>query len=175
MLVLYFITRWRRSSAGHVASDKPAKVRASSRVLVLANQTISAVELFNELRIIDPAGRAKYFICMPSTFVDTTSTELTSEVWVDEASVEAARRRLDYTLSTLRAAGLSAEGDFGDVLPIRALEYAVAAFNPDRIVIATYPPERSPWLHHDVVKRAREAYPEIPLTHVIARLPATTP
>jgi hypothetical protein len=29
-----------------------------------------------------------------------------------------------------------------------------------------------PWLQHDIVKRARQAYPAIPLTHVIARLPS---
>jgi GABA permease len=176
MLVLYFITRWRR---GAVGSDRPQKVRRkSSRVLVLANQTMAAVELFDELRSIDSSGHGRYFICVPANSVDSGAAEPEGEVWVEdanaEASVEAARRRLQYTLSTLRAAGLSVEGDIGDFQPMRALEYAVAAFNPDRIVIATYPEERSAWLHHDVVERARLAFPELPLTHVVARLAATS-
>ena len=104
--------------------------------------------------------------------MDTGATELTGAVWVEEASIEAARHRLEHTLETLRSEGLSAKGGFGDRLPMRALEYAVAAFSPDRIVIATYPEDSSPWLQHDILGRARRAYPAIPVTHVIARLPA---
>jgi GABA permease len=173
MLGLYFITRWR---GGSVDSFEPLSISdKTERVLVLANQTVDAVELFNELRSIDQAASAKYFICVPANFVDTAASELNSSVWVDEATVQAARRRLDYTLMTLRAEGLSCEGDFGDHLPLRALEYAVAGFTPDRIVIATYPQESSPWLHHDVVERARRAYPAIPVTHVIAPHPEPLP
>jgi GABA permease len=169
MIVLYFITRWR---VGSVDSFEPASMGDKpERVLVLANQTVDAVELLNELRGIEHAADAKYFICVPASFVDTGASELTSSVWVDEATVESSRRRLNYTLLTLRSEGLSAEGDFGDHLPLRALEYAVAGFAPDRIVIATYPQESSPWLHHDVVDRARKAYPGIPVTHVVAPLP----
>jgi GABA permease len=161
---------WRR---GLVRPAKPAS-RKASRVLVLANQTMAAIELFNELRSIDSTGHGQYFICVPANFVDTGATEVEGEVRVQDASVDVARRRLEYTLSTLRAAGLSVEGDIGDFLPMRALEKAVGDFSPDLIVIATYPHERSAWLHHDVVQRARQAYPAIPLTHVIARLSAKT-
>jgi GABA permease len=158
---------------GLVGSGKPARHKAR-RVLVLANQTMAAIELFNELRSIDSTGHGQFFICVPANFVDTGATEVEGEVRVQEASVDVARRRLEYALSTLRAAGLSVEGDFGDFLPMRALKKAVEDFSPDLIVIATYPQERSAWLHHDVVQRTRAAYPAIPLTHVIARLPATT-
>jgi GABA permease len=47
-------------------------------------------------------------------------------------------------------------------------------FTPDQIVIAAYPQEDSPCLQHDLVERARAAYPAIPVTHVIASLPAAT-
>ena len=99
---------------------------------------------------------------------------LTGAVWVEEATLEAARQRLEYTLSTLRAEGLSAEGELGDFLPMRALQHAIATFAPGRLVIATHPKEYSAWLHHDVVERARRAYPTVPVTHVVARLPAVT-
>jgi len=169
MLGLYFITRWR---GGSVDSVEPAAFGGkATRVLVIANQTVDAAELFDELRNIDQSAEVKYFVCMPSNFVDTGISEITGSVWVEEAEVEAAKRRLEYTLLTLRAEGLSAEGEFGDRLPMRALAYAVAAFGPDRIVVATYPEAASRWLHHDVVERARKAYPAIPVTHVITRLP----
>jgi GABA permease len=146
----------------------------ADRVLVFANQTVAAVELLSELRSIDQTGHAQYFVCVPANPVDTGVARFTGAVWVEEATVEAARKRLEYTLSALgpRAVG---RGDIGDFLPMRALEHAVAGFIPDRLVITTHPEEFSPWLHHDVVERARRAYPAIPVTQVIARLSAMTP
>jgi GABA permease len=174
MLGLYFITRWRGGSVDSLESVSDSV--PVSRVLVLANKTVTAVELLDELRSIDQMGETNYFVCVPANFVDSgMAADLTSRVWVDGATVNAARERLDHTLSTLRSEGLPIEGEFGDFLPMRALEYAVAEFHPDRIVIATFPQESSPWLHHDVIQRARQAYPAIPLTHVIARLPTTAP
>ena len=169
MLGLYFIIQWRRRTTDVVHT---AKVHKVNRVLVLANKTVGAAELLDELQRIDRAGDAKYFVCAPAHFVDTGVTELTGSVWVERTSVEEARNRLEQTLSTLRAHGLSAKGGFGDRLPMRALEYAVAAFTPDQIVISTYPQDSSPWLHHDIVERARHAYPAIPVTHVVAPMPA---
>jgi GABA permease len=174
MLGLYLITRWR---GGSVDTVGPATLSGTAnRVLVFANQTVAADELLGELRSIDQAGHAQYFVCVPANPVDTGVAKVTGAVWVEEATVEAARKRLEHTLSALRSEGLSAEGDIGDFLPMRALEQAVAAFTPDRLVITTRPEEFSPWVHHDVVERARRAYPAIPLTHVISRRPsAITP
>ena len=170
MLGLYLIISWRRSS---VDATLPARrMHKVNRVLVLANETVSAGELLDELRRIGQEGDAKYLLCVAAEFVDTGAAELTRSVWVEESTVEAARARLEETLSAMRAEGLSVRGEFGDHLPMRALEYAVAEFTPDQIVIATYPQESSPWLQHDVVERARNAYPAIPVTHVIACVPA---
>ena len=172
-LGLYFITRWR---GGSVDTVEPATVSGKAeRVLVFANQTVAAVELLGELRNIDQTGHAQYFVCVPANPVDTGVAKATGAVWVEEATVEAARKRLEDILSALRAEGLSAEGDIGDFLPMRALEQVVAAFIPDRLVITTHPEEFSPWLHHNVVERARRAYPAIPVTQVISRRPASTP
>ena len=172
-LGLYFITRWR---GGSVDTVEPATVSGKAdRVLVFANQTVAAVELLGELRNIDQTGHAQYFVCVPANPVDTGVAKATGAVWVEEATVEAARKRLEDILSALRAEGLSAEGDIGDFLPMRALEQVVAAFIPDRLVITTHPEEFSPWLHHNVVERARRAYPAIPVTQVIPRRLASTP
>ena len=85
-----------------------------------------------------------------------------------DATLEAAQRRLDDTLATLRSESLDATGELGDYRPLRALDNAVKAFRPDQIVIATRPLEDSVWQRYDVVDRARSAYP-IPVDHVIAR------
>jgi GABA permease len=170
MLGLYAIIRWRQGSVD--AAQPVGKIHKVNRVLVLANENVAAVELLDELQRIDSEGPAKYFVCAPANFVDTGATEFIGAVWVEKSSVQEARTRLEDTLSSLRAEGLSAKGGFGDRLPMRALEYAVAAFTPDQIVIATYPEDSSPWLRHDIVERARQAYPAIPVTHVVASRPA---
>ncbi len=173
MLGLYAIIRWRQGSVE--GAHRATKTHKVNRVLVLANnKALESAELLDELQRIDRAGDAKYFVCAPAHFVDTSITPLTmGAVWVEEASIEQARARLEDILSTLRAKGLSAKGGFGDRIPIRALEYAVAAFSPDQIVIATYREGSSTWVQHDIVGRAQRAYPAIPVTHVIAEsLPA---
>ena len=90
-----------------------------------------------------------------------------------EATRQAAKRRLDYTLTTLRSENLEADGALGDYRPLRALANAVDTFHPDQIVIATLPPEYSVWHRFDVVDRARAEF-GVPVTHVVATPVAVT-
>jgi GABA permease len=143
----------------------------ATRVLVLANETVGARELLDELRSIDAAGRARYFVCVPANPVDTGQAEVKGAVWVWQATVEAAQRRLDSTLQALRSQGLEADGELGDYRPLQALRHAVGDFRPDRIVIATHPEGRSTWLRHGVVDSARQQY-EVPVLHIVATAPA---
>jgi len=179
VLVLYLVTRWRGGSVD-TAADADAAAAAGSagattaptRVLVLANETVGARELLDELRRIDGEGTATYFVCVPANPVDTGQAERTGAVWVWEATVEAARWRLDRTLEILRAQGLDADGDLGDYRPAHALEEAVERFRPDMLVISTRPEGRSAWLaRHDLVSRARERY-GLPVRHIVATAPA---
>jgi GABA permease len=138
---------------------------------VLANETVGARELLDELRSIDAAGRARYFVCVPANPVDTGQAEVKGAVYVWQATVEAAQNRLESTLEALRSQGLDADGDLGDYRPLTALRQAVAAFHPDRIVIATHPEGRSTWLRHGVVDQARQQY-DVPVAHIVATAPA---
>ena len=173
VIVFFFITKWR---GGSVDAAAPATPRASDqqarRVLVLANETVVADELLHELRAIDDKGKAQYFVCVPANPVDTGQAEYKGAVYLWDATKAAAQERLDYTLSALRADGLTAEGDLGDYRPLRALADAVAAFSPDQIVISTLPPESSVWLRDNVVDRARTLY-DMPVTHVVSKRPQT--
>ncbi len=170
VLVFYLVTRWRGGSVDAVVAE-PAPSGSAQRVLVLANETIAADELREELHRVDGEGRASYWICVPVNPVDTGQAEHKGAVYIWEATVEAARRRLDEATASLRDAGLSVEGDLGDYRPLRALADAVAAFGPDQIVICTHPVDRSAWLRNDVVERARKTY-DIPVTHVVAHAAA---
>jgi GABA permease len=75
---------------------------------------------------------------------------------------------LDFTLATLRAENLEANGGLGDYRPLRALANAVDTFHPDQIVISTLPLEESVWHRFEVVDRARAEHRDIPVSHVVA-------
>jgi GABA permease len=169
---LYFVTKWRGGSVP-VAAPETAAAGKARRVLVLANETVAADELLEELRRIDEARHAQYYVCVPANPVDTGQAKHKGAVFLWQATMEAAQRRLDYTLNTLRKDGLQADGALGDYRPLRALADAVASFRPDQLVISTLPLEQSTWLRYDVVDRARSSY-DIPVTHVISHVPVST-
>jgi GABA permease len=171
VLVLYALTKWRGGSVGKDFDNTPAQT-GGTRVLVLANETVGATELLDELRSIDDEGKAEYFVCVPANPIDTGQAEHSGAVWVWEETVKAAQARLDSTLETLRGHGLHAEGELGEHRPLQALEAAVAEFKPDRIVISTHPEAHSAWLRHDVVDKARTEYPAIPVRHIVAHVDA---
>ena len=92
------------------AMDSELPTGPATKVLVLANETVTAPELLGELRRIDADGKAEYFVCVPANPVDTGQAEQTGAAFVWEATVEAAQRRLDETLATLASNGLRADG-----------------------------------------------------------------
>ena len=113
---------------------------------MLANETVGATELLDELRAIDEEGKAEYFVCVPANPVDTGQAEHTGAVWVWEETVKAAQARLDATLAILREHGLHAEGELGDHRPLVALSAAITHVRagPDRHLHPS--PEVSAWL-----------------------------
>jgi GABA permease len=164
VLALYAVNKFVLNRSGDSA---PMSTEQARRVLVLANETATSGELLDELRRIDAEGAATYFVCVPASPVETGQAAVNGPVTVWDATAEAARERLEYTLETLRSENLDATGELGDYRPLRALSNAVETFRPDQIVIATRPLADSVWQRYDVVDRARTTYP-IPVTHVIA-------
>jgi GABA permease len=168
VVVVYFLSRAARGKApdelpsGPTGGDGPP----STRVLVLANETVNGQELLDELRAIDRDQDAEYFVCVPANPIDTGQAMHQGAAFVWKATTEAAQARLDKTLEILRAENFRADGALGNYRPLRALADAVAEFQPDRLVICTLPEDRSAWLRYDVVDRARETY-DIPVTHVV--------
>jgi GABA permease len=170
VVILFFATKRLRGRGGTEGTAGPGQpdgpAGPAERVLVLANETVNGSELLDELRAIDQAGDAEYFVCVPANPIDTGQAEHKGAVYMWEATVQAAQARLDRTLEILRAENLRADGALGNYKPLRALADAVAEFRPDRLVICTLPEDRSAWLRYDVVDRARETY-DIPITHVV--------
>ena len=163
VLVIFFVNkRMRRTpAADRPTAGEPARP-GRARVLVLANQTLDADELIDELqRSTD--GQAEYFVCVPANAVETGLATHEGAVSVRDATTEAAQARLDRTLSPARR--LDATGD--SVTSGRCGRCGCGGgVQSGPVVICTHPEDRSAWLRYDVVERAREAY-DIPITHVI--------
>jgi GABA permease len=173
VIVFYFANKWfigrRPIVEGAIATTKP------HRVLVMANETANSAELLDELRRIGADSATSYYVVVPASPIETGVTATHGPLDVMEATHEAAKARLDYTLSTLRSENLEADGALGDYRPMRALADAVDTFHPDQIVIATLPLESSVWHRFEVVDRARAEYSNLPVTHVVATPVAAEP
>lgn len=170
VILLFLANRWFIGHRPEVAEEpRAAGIPAPHRVLVLANETVESNELLDELRRIGADRDAVLRVVVPASPIDTGVAATHGPLDISEATVRAARRRLDQTLNTLRSEGLQAEGELGDYRPLRALAHAVETFRPDQIVISTLPPEDSVWQRFDVVDRARSEH-HIPVTHVVSRV-----
>lgn len=169
VIVLFLANRWFIRRRPAPAESAWAGDERPHRVLVLANQTVESSELLDELRRIGADRDAVYHVVVPASPIETGVAATHGPLDITEATRQAAQRRLDQTLNTLRSDGLRADGDLGDYRPLRALARAVETFRPDQIVISTLPPEDSVWQRFDVVDRARSEH-QIPVTHVVARI-----
>ncbi len=135
------------------------------RLLVVANETVQGEALLEEIR-----GRCGERDCEVLLVTPALARSRASH-WasdVDEA-IELARQRMELSLIAIKQLGLKARGEIGDSDPNVAIEDALRVFPADEIVISTHPPERSRWLEHGVVDKAREQI-DLPITHVVVDL-----
>jgi hypothetical protein len=137
------------------------------RILVVANQTVGGKALLEEIRN-RARGRQTEILVLTPALASSRAAHWASDV--DEA-IEQARQRMELSVLAIEEAGLSARGQVGDSDPNVAIEDALGDFAADEIVISTHPPERSRWLEHGVVQRARDEI-ELPVTHVVVDLEA---
>jgi GABA permease len=137
------------------------------RLLVVANETVEGAALLDEIR-----DRSRNRDCEVLVITPALATSRASH-WasdIDEA-IELARQRMELSLIAIGELGLKARGEIGDSDPNVAIEDALRVFPADEIVISTHPPERSRWLEHGVVDRAREQI-DLPISHVVVDLDA---
>lgn len=139
---------------------------AQRRILVLANETCAGAAVCDEVRYRAGHEPAKVLVVAPALSESRVGHWLSSSIG---PARDAARERLDASVTAFRAAGLEANGQLGDSDPLQALDDAYRVFSPDEIIISTHPPARSNWLERQVVQRARERY-QVPITHVVVDL-----
>jgi len=137
------------------------------RLLVIANETVGGGELLDEIR-----GRCRGHDCKILVITPALPTSRAAH-WASDSdeATELARQRMELSLIAIEELGLKAKGEVGDADPNVAIEDALRLFAADEIVISTHPPERSRWLEHGVVDRAREQI-DLPISHVVVDLAA---
>jgi hypothetical protein len=148
------------------ATTQPETPTTVHRVLVIANETVGARGLLNEIGRRS-TGASEIRVIAPALVNSRLKFALAD---VDEARVKA-RDRLEKSLAALRRLGLQATGEVGDADPNLAIEDALRTFPADDVIISTHPPERSTWLENEVVERARREL-NLPVTHVVVDLEA---
>src|SRR3954452_51880 len=139
---------------------------SNHHVLVIANETVEGQALVDAVRFRAFNRDAAVLVVAPAL-----NTRLRHWMSDSDAAHDAAEQRLAGCLAKLAAAGVRADGYVGDADPLQAVDDALRLFPADELVIGTHPEQRSNWLAHDLVRRARLRY-EMPIFHVVVGLAA---
>jgi hypothetical protein len=130
-------------------------------ILVVANETLGGQQLLDAVRERAAQGEVRVITCVPRT------NPRHGNVIYDEAVFDAAQVRIDLARGVLREEGIEAIGEVGDPDPYTATMDAVREYDPDEIIISTFPATSSGWLRRDLIERVQEAA-NITVTHVVA-------
>jgi hypothetical protein len=130
-------------------------------ILVVANETLGGRELLERIREHAAEDDIRVAICVPRT------RPRHGNIIYDEAVYDAAQVRIDLARSVLREEGIDSVGEPFDPDPYTATMDAVAEYNPDLIVISTFPATSSGWLRRDLIERVSQAT-NVPVEHVVA-------
>jgi hypothetical protein len=130
-------------------------------VLVVANETIGGKPLIDAVRKHAAEEETRFVLCVPQT------RPRAGYVIYDDAVFDAAQIRVDLAVGFVRSEGMHAVGEVGDPDPYAATMDALREYDPDAILISTYPAARSGWLRRDLIDRVRDAS-GLPVEHVVA-------
>ncbi len=159
---------WRRSQGSEPVQPQMASAPAElHRVLVIANQTVGGRALLDEISQRCAGRRSEVLVITPAL----TASQLQHWASDTDEATAAAKARLEASVEAIQGLGLEARGGVGDQDPNVALADALRAFGADEVIISTHPPDRSRWLEHGVVEKARSEVP-VPVTHVVVDLEA---
>jgi hypothetical protein len=131
-------------------------------ILVVANETLGGAALLDRIRQhAEAEDDVRVAICVPQT------RPRHGNIIYDEAVYDAAQVRIELARLILRQEGIDAVGEPGDPDPYTATMDAAAEYNPDAIIISTFPATSSGWLRRDLVERVQDAA-GVPVEHVVA-------
>ncbi len=152
------------------------------RYLVVANQTLQAAELRDELAKKISAGPCSFFVLVPDTKAAEYDAVAAGGVlpqpgmwwWAtyyarpatDEEATAQAQQRLALMLAGLAGLGAPVEGELGSSSPLQAMEKVLAGRQFDEIIVATLPRRVSRWLRAGLPHQAGRRF-GLPVTTII--------
>jgi hypothetical protein len=152
------------------------------RYLVVANQTLQAAELREELRKRVDAGPCSFFVLVPNTMaahydpVAAGGVLPQPNMWwwatyyarpaTDEEATAQARERLNQMLEGITEMGVPVDGDLGSASPLEAIEQVCADHEFDEIIVTTLPRHVSRWLGADLPHRVERRL-KLPVTTIV--------
>src|SRR6478752_5939716 len=132
-------------------------------ILVVANETLGGRSLLERIKEKAAGDELHVIVCVPRT------NPRHGNVIFDDAVFDAAQVRIDLARKVLREEGISAIGEVGDPDPYSATMDAIAEYEPDEVLISTFPAASSGWLRRDLIERISDAA-GIPVDHVVVDL-----
>jgi hypothetical protein len=132
---------------------------AARTILVVANETLGGRGLLEAVRE-RASDDVRFVLCVPQ------NRPRAGLVIYDDSVHDAAQARLDLALEVVRDLGIRAIGEVGDPDPYTATIDAVREYQPEEIIISTYPATRSGWLRRDLIERVGDAS-GLPVTHIV--------
>lgn len=134
------------------------------RYLVVAHKTLGGPQLMDHLQAIREEDQyCRFHLVVPEHHP--------SGRWnAGEVNVRA-QRTLDEMLDRMATMGMGATGEVGDANPVYAVGTVLRRDGAGAycgIILSTLPRGISRWWRFDVPRRMTEAYPQLPVTHVVS-------
>ena len=118
-----------------------------ARYLVIANQTLGADALADQVRRCQESGPASFHVVVPATHPK-------DQAWIIEGhSHTIAQHRLEKALARFDEMGVEADGEVGDARPLQCVRDALIAGSYDAVILSTLPAGMSRWLKQDLPRR----------------------
>ena len=130
-------------------------------ILVVANETLGGRPLLDAVRERAQEEETRFVVCVPRT------KPRHGNIIYDDAVFQTAQVRIDLARAVMREEGIDVIGEVGDPDPFTATMDAVGLYDPDEIVISTFPTTSSGWMRRDLVERVTDSV-DVPVHHIVA-------
>ena len=146
------------------------EVRDSSRVLVVANQTLTGRDLLELIKAKMAEGSYELFLLVPATprahrNPDAPVPGLNAPLDSEDDDFAGARKRLELGLTAIRGLGATVDGTVGDPDPVKAIQEVLSRQQFDEIILSTLPSGVSRWLGQDLPRKVERRF-HLPVTVV---------
>jgi hypothetical protein len=132
-------------------------------ILVVANETLGGRPLLEAVLRHAQEEQTRFVVCVPRT------KPRHGNIIYDDAVFQTAQVRIDLARAVMREDGIDVIGEVGDPDPYTATMDAVGLYDPDAIIISTFPATSSGWLRRDLIERVSESV-DVPVEHIVADL-----